>query len=96
MLFDRVSDLCKSNNITIWKLEKELNFANASVSRWKKAYPSADRLSKVADYFGVSVDYLLGRPATSPQGQELASAFDDLPAAKRDLVKRYVEMLKSE
>lgn len=96
MLFNRVSDLCKSKNITIWKLEKELNFANASISRWKNAYPSADRLQKVADFFGVSTDFLLGRDKTSPQGQKLADAFDELPPQKRDLVQRYVEMLKNE
>ncbi|HAQ8710598.1 TPA: helix-turn-helix transcriptional regulator, partial [Enterococcus faecium] len=30
-------------------------------SRWNKSTPSGDKIQKVADYFNVSTDYLLGR-----------------------------------
>lgn len=36
-----------------------LGFGNGTIGKWDKASPSADKLKMVADYFGVSVDYLL-------------------------------------
>lgn len=60
-LLTRIKMLCVQNNTTISKLEKELEFGNGTISRWDNATPSGDRLAKVADYFNVSVDYLLGR-----------------------------------
>jgi len=97
LLFDKVSELCEVKGITIWKLERELKFANASISRWKKSYPSADRLKKVSDYFGVTTDYLLEQDnRISVQSQVLAKIVDELSPAKQDLVKQYINMLQAE
>nr|WP_319488589.1 helix-turn-helix transcriptional regulator [uncultured Caproiciproducens sp.] len=96
MLFEKVSDLCEAKGITIWKLEKELKFANASISRWKKSYPSADRLKKVSDYFEVTTDYLLEQDnQISAQSQILAKTVDKLSPAKQDLVKQYIDMIQT-
>ncbi len=43
------------------KLESELGFGNGTIGKWDKAAPSADKLAIVAEFFDVSVDYLLGR-----------------------------------
>ena len=51
----------KGNRISLNALEKELGFGQYTISTWKKCSPTASRLVKVAEYFGVSVDYLLGR-----------------------------------
>lgn len=58
---DRIKELALSANITLPDLEKELGFGAGTISKWKTSVPSADKLAKVADYFGVSVDYLIGR-----------------------------------
>lgn len=42
-------------------MERKLDFANSSIRRWDDRKPSIDKLQKVADYFDVSTDYLLGR-----------------------------------
>lgn len=60
-LFETIQRLCKDRNITIAALERECGLGNATIKKWGVSIPSGDRLSKVADYFGVSVDYLLGR-----------------------------------
>lgn len=60
-LLGRIKELCKENNTTLATLEKVLSFGNGTLSRWDNSSPSADKLSKVADHFGVSTDYLLGR-----------------------------------
>lgn len=61
MLLEKVKELSKEKGITIAELERKLNFSQGSISRWIKQSPSSERLQKVADYFDVSTDYLLGR-----------------------------------
>lgn len=61
MLLDRVKELARNQGMTVAELERKLNFSQGSISRWVKQSPSSERLQKVADYFDVSTDYLLGR-----------------------------------
>ena len=54
--------LRKENHITQAELANILNLDASSISKYEKAgvLPAADVLSKVAKYFDVSTDYLLG------------------------------------
>ena len=56
-----VKELCKNKNISVKLLEEDLDFPNNTIYQWKNRTPGIDKLQKVADYFDVSVDYLLGR-----------------------------------
>lgn len=58
-VFERIESLRKSRDISQGKLEKELGFSNGSISKWKTSMPNPERLQKLADYFGVSLDYLI-------------------------------------
>lgn len=58
---DRIKALAESSGKTIAAVEKDLGIGNGTIGRWDTSAPSADKLSAVADYFDVSVDYLLGR-----------------------------------
>ncbi|MCA6775086.1 helix-turn-helix domain-containing protein [Enterococcus mundtii] len=59
--FDRVKQLADKQKISIVELEEKLGFGRNSLYSWKTKTPNGDRLKKVADYFNVSTDYLLGR-----------------------------------
>lgn len=62
ILYERIKNLCAKHNITINKLESELGFGSSSVKKWERtSSPSVDKIMKVANYFDVSIDYLLGR-----------------------------------
>ena len=63
MLYEKVSDLCRKNNITIAKLERECVIGNGTIRGWKKSSPSVENLKKVADYFDITVDELISNPA---------------------------------
>lgn len=61
IIFLRIKELCIENDITVNKLEAELGMSQYSIGRWKNATcPTIDKISKVAKYFGVSIDYLVG------------------------------------
>lgn len=60
-LVDRIKELADEKHITFAELEREINISNGQIRRWDKASPKSENLQKVAEYFGVSTDYLLGR-----------------------------------
>ena len=61
MLYQNIVVLCKGKGISISKLEKETGLGNGTVGRWEKSSPSVENVKKVADYFQVSVDYLISQ-----------------------------------
>ena len=59
----RLKDLRKARNVSQLKLALDLNMNQNSISRYENCEREADyeTLIKFADYFDVSLDYLLGR-----------------------------------
>ena len=62
MLNERIRELRTERNITQVALANELSVSKQSVSNWgnDNIQPSIDMLIKIADFFSVSTDYLLG------------------------------------
>ena len=62
MLCDIIRELRKSFNISQVQLAKELGVTKQCVSNWENdnILPSLDMLLKIAKYFNVTTDYLLG------------------------------------
>lgn len=60
MLYERIRELCRQNNTSVSALEKECGFGRGSLSKIDKHKPSNDKLQKIADYFGITVDQLTG------------------------------------
>lgn len=89
-LYDRLKELCDKSSIKPANLEKILNFGNGTLSRWGKSSPSIDKVQKVADYFNVSIDYLVGKEdvclhqyepkmkATSDTSKDFYSQFEEM------------------
>lgn len=69
-LKDRIKQLASDHAMSIAELERKLNFANGSISKWDKQSPSMDRITVVADYFNVTTDYLIGRNQTPKDATE--------------------------
>ncbi len=54
--------LRKEHNVTQETLAAHLGVSPQAVSKWENgSYPDGDLLPKIADFFGVSIDYLYGR-----------------------------------
>lgn len=96
MLFEKVKALCIENKTNISEVERDCGLANATIRRWEFASPNVNSLTKVADHFGVSVDYLLGRGehSLSDTAQEYARQFDELSEEKKQLAMAYMGVVK--
>ena len=78
-LYERVSELAKKQGLSVFDLADRLNLSRNSIYSWKKSSPKAETLQKVADYFDVSVDYLLGRTENpNPVGNSHELEWDDI------------------
>jgi len=63
MFYEIFSDLIQKRQIKDYQVAKDLNLSSSRISDWRNGHrlPSVENLIKLADYFGVSTDYLLGR-----------------------------------
>lgn len=58
-MLKRIKQLCKMKGVTQQKVEMTLGLANGYISKIEKSTPSGTNLQKLADYFGVTVEYLM-------------------------------------
>ena len=78
-LYNRIENLCNERGIKITTMCKESGANRASITDLKmgrKQGLSAETLAKIATYFNVSVDYLLGvdtKKAPTPEGERKAT-----------------------
>ncbi len=63
MFYERFVGLCRTKNIAPSAAAIEMGFSKSTVSAWKKNSTTPDReiLAKIARYFNVSIDYLVGK-----------------------------------
>lgn len=61
MLLERVDRLIAEKKMSRAELERRLDLSQGSIRNWNKKNPGIDKIQKVADFFDVSTDYLLGR-----------------------------------
>jgi hypothetical protein len=59
--FEKIKELADKQGISLNMLEEKLGFSRNTIYNMKKSTPNVERVSKIADYFNVSTDYLLGR-----------------------------------
>lgn len=102
-IVDRVKQLCQNKGVSVSRLEEDLDFGRNSLYRWKTQSPSADKLQKVADYFNISVDYLLGRTDRKylefierneqERSEELADIINKIKELSPDQLKYFTEIV---
>lgn len=110
-ILGRIGELRKQREkLSINKLEQECGLTRGSMAKWDDHAPSPDKVKKVADYFNVSVEYLLyGDPtagikkdpiredgAVSPAAQEIFDFLDSASGEELADVIKYIRYLKSQ
>lgn len=68
-MYEIFAQLCKQHGVTPYKVSKETGVSQPTLSEWKKGTytPKQDKLQKIADYFGVTLDYLMGNTHAEEQ-----------------------------
>jgi repressor LexA len=79
MDYSSFEQMLKIHNTTVYRVSKETGIAASTFSDWKngRSCPKAEKLMKIAAFFGVSLDELLGSPA--PRRADASSRARRLP-----------------
>lgn len=61
-MYEKFEELLKKNNVTAYRVSKETGVTTATLTSWKqgKYTPKMEKLQKIADYFGVPIEYFTG------------------------------------
>lgn len=81
--FEKVRELAKKQGLSLNQVEEKLGFSKNTLYSLKRQKVSSDRLQQIADYFGVSTDYLLGRtdnPRIATEADQGPDDIDDIIA----------------
>lgn len=79
------------------KLSEATGISSGNISDWKKgrSKPTAEALTSIADYFDVSVDYLLGREPSSETKKDDSTEALSSAASFSSSQKQLVELTES-
>ncbi|MES1051289.1 helix-turn-helix transcriptional regulator [Bacillus thuringiensis] len=88
---EKIKELCQNRGISVATLEEKLGFGQNTIYQWKKRTPSVERVQKVADYFDVSIDYLLGRNSR-PNFHDIKDSEGFTEKDRKDIGKRMEEI----
>ena len=107
MFFNRFRALCDQRNISVYRACTEIGLNRSAVAKWKNGgKPNGSTAAKLADYFGVTTDYLLGQseesaPEAKPRAisdEEIKFALfggdGDITDAMFDEVKQFAAFIK--
>lgn len=87
MFFDRFENLCKQKGVSKQKACIDCGLSRTAWNKWKAgAIPNGDAIQSLADYFGVTTDYLL-------TGEETKKAPDLTDKDRRDIERRLSAMI---
>lgn len=75
---DKVKTLCKERKIAISRLERDLGFGNGYISQLRKGTLPNDRMAKIANYLGVSIEFLMGEPTQKEKDPAVSDEADDV------------------
>lgn len=85
--FEMIQELSKKRGKNIKEVALEIGFSENAFYKWKTSSPSAENLQRVADYFNVSTDYLLGRT-------EKKNYYDLTEKDEQDIAKQLESMIE--
>ena len=105
MFWDIFVALCAERGESPSPTAIKIGFSNAAATHWKKGkIPRGESLKKIADYFGVSTNYLLGKtdkkekPTTDTGdglSKQFANLFSQLSPEQQEFVVSAMKGLKS-
>ena len=86
IIFTRIKELCQKRGISVNKLESIVGMSQYSITRWKNSSPTVDKLLRVAQYFRVSLDYLVGQTDVSSPNPTVQATCDFTGLSEQSVV----------
>jgi transcriptional regulator with XRE-family HTH domain len=107
VFYDLYSELCKVKGVSLSRAAESMGLSRTSVVKWKAgSVPTGATLNKIAAYFGVSTDYLLGneqknKPSAEAESlsnieKEILRIYANLPEEKQKAFMTVVRALESQ
>jgi transcriptional regulator with XRE-family HTH domain len=95
VFYDNFIRACNSVGKTPSAVLLELGIGKSANTRWKNGHAPTDAiLQKLADYFKITKEELLGKKERpSPEGDERPECWDLLTREEREKAREYIEML---
>lgn len=83
-MYDIFEKLLKEYGVTAYRVAKETGISTATLTQWKNgtSTPKQDKLQAIADYFGVTLDYLASGKETSEKKESPLTKRDERDIAK--------------
>lgn len=96
MFYSKIIELCSEEGISPTAfIETILKMSRSNITKWKDGkVPKSDTVNKIAAYFGVSTDYLLGNSDTKNKPTTVSD--DGLSAEKRLMIEKINTMNDSQ
>lgn len=98
MFIDVLEKLCQENKTTVTQVLKALGLSTSKGTAWRNgSIPNGEILEKLADYFGVSIDYLMGRtdnPAMAQGAFDIAGNNSALTADEQAAIEAFLAMYR--
>lgn len=80
-----IYEICRQKGISVRELERQCAFPQGSIRRWVSVSPGIDKVAKVADVLGCTIDELCGRvPQDNPRDESLLTGFIEEMRSKSD------------
>lgn len=104
-MYERFKKLCDMKGVKASNVMKELGISNSVVANWKarNGLPNSQTAIKIADYFGVSTDEILGRTPMIDAGILLSDSektiieyFRESDDVSKEHIMKYIEFLSKQ
>lgn len=94
-LVNKIQQLCINKGTTLIGLERDVSLGRGTIRNWDKNSPSMDKVQKVADYFHVSIDYLLDRKSDNSiddmDVRRIERARKNMPQQEKDKMMKILQ-----
>lgn len=100
MFQSRLRELRKERGLTLMQLAKHFNMSHSTLSKYETGHrkPDMEMLKKLSDYFGVSVDYLIGESPVRDKDKTVIINKDtnisDLPPEAVQELENFIKELR--
>lgn len=85
----RIENCMKEQRVTFAQVERACGFGNGTIKRWNEQIPRLDKLIVVAEYFHVSLDYLVFGDLQLEKKNLSSSSSNHLEEIESDLLSMF-------